>query len=122
MARSSSTPDRTVHVAPRLAGMVESVSANAGQTVRKGQVLAVLSSQELAGERSALLAAQQRQALARSVFERERTLWQQKITAEQDYQQARAALQEADIATQSARQKLDALGCRRRQSETTGAL
>lgn len=102
--------DRTVHVAPRLAGMVESVSANAGQTVRKGQVLAVLSSQALAGERSALLAAEQRLALARSVFERERTLWQQKITAQQDYQQARAALQEADIATQSARQKLTALG------------
>lgn len=102
--------DRTVHVAPRLAGMVESVSVNAGQTVRKGQVLAVLSSQALAGERSALLAAQQRETLARSVFERERTLWQQKITAEQDYQQARAALQEAEIATQSARQKLDALG------------
>ncbi|NHZ83342.1 efflux RND transporter periplasmic adaptor subunit [Massilia sp. CCM 8695] len=102
--------DRTVHVAPRLAGMVESVSANAGQTVRKGQVLAVLSSQALAGERSALLAAQQRLVLARSVFDRERTLWQQKITAEQDYQQARASLQEAEIATQSARQKLDALG------------
>ncbi|UOD29238.1 efflux RND transporter periplasmic adaptor subunit [Massilia violaceinigra] len=102
--------DRTVHVAPRLAGMVESVSANAGQTVRKGQVLAVLSSQALAGERSALLAAEQRLSLARSVFERERSLWQQKITAEQDYQQARAAMQEAAIAAQSARQKLDALG------------
>lgn len=102
--------DRTVQVVPRLMGLVESVSANAGDRVRRGQVLAVLSSQSLADQRSELLAAQKRLALARTTFEREKALWEGKISAEQDYLQARAALQEAEITEQSARQKLAALG------------
>jgi cobalt-zinc-cadmium efflux system membrane fusion protein len=102
--------DRTVHITPRLAGVVEAVSANAGDKVRKGQVLAVISSQALADERSALMAAEKRLALAQSVYQRERTLWQEKISAAQDYQQARSAMQEAEIAVQSGRQKMAALG------------
>jgi cobalt-zinc-cadmium efflux system membrane fusion protein len=102
--------DRTVHVVPRFGGLVESVSANAGDTVRKGQVLAVLVSQGLADERAALLSAQKRLELARSVFEREQKLWQEKISAEQDYLQARSAMQEAEITVQGARQKIAALG------------
>ncbi|NMG32660.1 efflux RND transporter periplasmic adaptor subunit, partial [Aromatoleum evansii] len=102
--------DRTVQVVPRLAGLVESVAANAGDRVRKGQVLAVLSSQALADQRTELLAAQRRLALARTTYEREKTLWEEKISPEQDMLQARAAMQEAEIDAQSARQKLTALG------------
>jgi cobalt-zinc-cadmium efflux system membrane fusion protein len=102
--------DRSVTVSPRLAGVVESVHANAGERVRKGQLLAVLSSQALAGERSQLRAAQQRLELARTVYQREQKLWTMKISAEQDYQQARAAMNEAEIAVQGLRQQLAALG------------
>lgn len=102
--------DRSVQVSPRLAGVVESVHANAGDRVRKGQLLAVLSSQDLAAERSALRAASARLELARTTFERERKLWQEKITAQQDYQQAKAAFNEAQIAVQAQRQKLAAIG------------
>jgi cobalt-zinc-cadmium efflux system membrane fusion protein len=102
--------DRTVYVVPRLAGIVESVRANAGDMVRKGQVLAVISSQSLSDQRSESLAAQKRLALARTTYEREKMLWQEKISAEQDYLQARAAMQEAQIMAQSAQQKLAALG------------
>ncbi len=102
--------DRSVQVTPRMAGVVESVHAAAGDNVRKGQVLAVLSSQELAADRSTLRAARQRQELARSTFQREQKLWQEKISAEQDYQQARTALSDADLAVQAAEQKLDAIG------------
>lgn len=102
--------DRTVQVVPRLTGLVESVSANAGDRVRRGQVLAVLSSQSLADQRSDLLAARKRLALASTTAEREKKLWEEKISAEQDYLQARQALQEAEIAEQSARQKLASLG------------
>ncbi|OYT99188.1 MAG: efflux transporter periplasmic adaptor subunit [Burkholderiales bacterium PBB1] len=102
--------DRTVHVVPRLSGLVESVSVNAGDRVRRGQVLAVLSSQSLADQRSDWLGAQKRLGLARTTFEREKSLWEGKISAEQDYLQARVALQEAEIAEQSARQKLASLG------------
>ncbi|MDO9273647.1 MAG: efflux RND transporter periplasmic adaptor subunit [Rugosibacter sp.] len=102
--------DRLVHVVPRLAGVVESANANAGDRVRKGQVLAVISSPALADLRSELLAAQKRLVLARTTFEREKTLWEEKISAEQDYLQARNAMQEAEIALHSAQQKLASLG------------
>lgn len=102
--------DRTVHVVPRLTGLVESVAANAGDKVRRGQVLAVVSSQSLADQRSEWLAAQKRVSLARTTYEREKMLWEDRISAEQDYQQARLALQETEIAEQSARQKLASLG------------
>jgi len=102
--------DRAVHVVPRLAGLVESVSANAGDRVRRGQVLAVLASQELANQRSDLLAARKRLELARATQQREKKLWEEKISAQQDYLQAETALQEAEIAAQSARQKLVTLG------------
>jgi cobalt-zinc-cadmium efflux system membrane fusion protein len=102
--------DRTVHVVPQLSGLVQTVLANAGDRVRKGQVLATLSSQALADQRGDLLAAQRRLALARITYEREKTLWEQKISPEQDVQQARATMQEADISVQAARQKLATLG------------
>lgn len=102
--------DRTVQVVPRLAGRVESVAVAAGDRVRAGQVLAVISSQALADQRGELLLAQRRLSLARTTFEREKKLWEERISAEQDYLQARNAMQEAELAVQGAQQKLAALG------------
>lgn len=102
--------DRTVHVVPRLGGVAESVRADLGQNVKKGQVLAVIASTGLSEQRSELLTAQKRLSLARTTNEREKKLWEGKISAEQDYLQARQAMQEAEIAVQNARQKLEALG------------
>lgn len=102
--------DRTAHIVPRLPGIAESVSARLGQAVRKGQVLAVIASPELAELRSALGAARTREALARTTYEREKKLWQDRISAEQDYLQARQAWEEAKIAARTAQSKLTALG------------
>ncbi|WP_050478417.1 efflux RND transporter periplasmic adaptor subunit [Herbaspirillum rhizosphaerae] len=102
--------DRTAHVVPKVNGVVESVSANLGQQVKKGQVLAVVSSSTVSEQRSELLSAQQRLALAQSTHAREKTLWQEKISAEQDYLQAGQALKEAEIAVRNAQQKLAAIG------------
>lgn len=102
--------DRTVSVTPRLAGRVDAVHANAGDRVQRGQVLAVISSPALAEQRADLLAARQRLALARSTHDREKRLWEDKISAEQDYLAARHALREAEIAAEAAQQKLAALG------------
>jgi len=102
--------DRTAHVVPRLAGVAEQVAAHLGQSVRKGQLLAVIASTSLSEQRSELLTAQRRREAARVSFEREKKLWQEKISAEQDYLQARGALQEAEIAVLNATQKLAAIG------------
>ncbi|MCE4555070.1 efflux RND transporter periplasmic adaptor subunit [Roseateles cellulosilyticus] len=102
--------DRTAHVVPRLAGVAEQVVANLGQSVRKGEVLAVIASNSLSEQRSELLTAKERRDAARVTYEREKKLWQEKISAEQDYLQAQSALREADIAVRNATQKLAAVG------------
>jgi cobalt-zinc-cadmium efflux system membrane fusion protein len=110
--------DLTAHIVPRTPGVAESVSADLGQSVKKGQVLAVISSPALADLRSASLAAQRRLSLAQTTFQREKKLWEDKISAEQDYLQAQAALREAEIEAQTAKSKLSALGA----GEADGAL
>ncbi|HWT20024.1 MAG TPA: efflux RND transporter periplasmic adaptor subunit [Variovorax sp.] len=102
--------DRTAHVVPRVAGVVESVPANLGQEVKRGQVLAVLSSPMLSEQRSELQSAERRLELARTTYQREKKLWEEKISAQQDYLQAQQAMQEAQIAVANANQKLLALG------------
>ncbi|WP_336334761.1 efflux RND transporter periplasmic adaptor subunit [Pseudomonas putida] len=102
--------DRTAHVVPRVPGVVEAVQAELGQAVKRGQVLAVIASQQISDLRSEQQAAQRRLALAQLTFQREQQLWQERISAEQDYLQARQALQEAEIAVANARQKVAAVG------------
>jgi len=101
--------DLTAHVVPRLPGVAESAPVELGQSVKKGQVLAVISSPALADLRSSLDAAQTRLALAKTLYEREKKLWQDRISAEQDYLQAQQAFREAELAAQTARSKLTAL-------------
>ncbi|MEG0637128.1 MAG: efflux RND transporter periplasmic adaptor subunit, partial [Pseudomonas sp.] len=95
--------DRTAHVVPRVPGVVESVQADLGQAVKRGQVLAVIASQQISDLRSEQQAAQRRLELARLTFQREQQLWQERISAEQ-------TLQEAEIALANARQKVAAVG------------
>lgn len=102
--------DRTAHVVPRVNGIVEAVPANLGQQVKKGAILAVISSTTLSEQRSELLAAQKRVEFARTTYAREKHLWEEKISAQQDYLQAQQDLREAEIALQNAQQKLKALG------------
>lgn len=97
--------ERTAHVVPPSAGVVERVLVGLGQKVAAGEALAVIVSQQVSELRSELAAASRRLELARTTFERERQLWQDGISAEQDYLQARQALQEAQIALANARQK-----------------
>lgn len=102
--------DKSVQIVPRVGGIVESVKANAGDKVHKGQVLASISSQSIADMRSDLLASQKRVTLALATYNREKQLWEDKISAEQDYLQAQHDLQEAKINSQRIQEKLGAIG------------
>lgn len=114
--------DRTVHVVPRVSGVAEAVLVSTGQIVKKGQTLAVFSSQMISEQRSALQTAQKRLSLANTIYQREKTLWEQKITAEQDYLQALQSLREAEIAVDNAQQKLSALGVILNTTSNSGSL
>ncbi len=102
--------DRVAHVVPRLAGVVVSVAKNLGDQLKKGELLAVLESQALADLKSEHHATQTRLEMARGTLEREKRLWEEKISAQQDYLASRQALTEAEIAHRNAEQKLLALG------------
>lgn len=105
--------DLTAHVVPRVAGVVERVPASIGQQVRKGDVLAVIASPGVSDMRSELQAAERRLDLAQRLHQREKTLFEEKISAEQDYLQATNTLQETQIAVRNASQKLAAIGAER---------
>jgi membrane fusion protein, heavy metal efflux system len=111
--------DRVAHVVPRVTGVVREVRKALGDSVVKGEVMAILESRELADAQSAFLAARQRVQLAENSFKREEQLWTKKISAEQDYLQAQNVLAEARIDLESARQKLRTLGISDLQVETT---
>ncbi len=109
--------DKTAVVVPRAAGIVESISGTLGQHVRRGNILATIASATISDLRSEFNVAQRRFALAKTTYERERVLWKERISAEQDFLQAEQALSEASAAKENAQQKLAALG-----ASSTGAI
>ncbi|UCD00076.1 MAG: efflux RND transporter periplasmic adaptor subunit [Phycisphaerales bacterium] len=102
--------ERMAHIVPRVKGVVSQVQADIGQHVKSGQVLAVIESRDLADAKAEFLSALERQELARTQFEREERLFQQKVTSEQDYQSSKQDFAKANIEHRAARQKLIALG------------
>ena len=91
---------RVAQVVPRLQGVVVEVASKEGDTIQRGDLMAVISSRELAEAKSTFLAAAQRLQFARGAMEREENLWKKKISAEQ----------EARLGQDLASQKLVAIG------------
>lgn len=102
--------NRLAHVVPRVDSVVTAVYKKLSDPIKKGEVIAVLESRELADLKGGYLASNKRRDNARATFEREKRLWQAKISAEQDYLTSRKDLAEADIAVEIALQTLLALG------------
>jgi cobalt-zinc-cadmium efflux system membrane fusion protein len=102
--------ERSVALAAPAQGIVASVLVSPGATVRKGQALLALRSPAVAQWRADLGSARQRLKLARTSYQREKSLWEERISARQDLDAAETALKEAEIAVQAAQQRLGALG------------
>ncbi|XSG81814.1 MAG: efflux RND transporter periplasmic adaptor subunit [Methyloligella sp. ZOD6] len=107
--------DRLAHVVPRVSGIVTEVNAAEGDDVKKGELLAVLDSRELADAKADYLASLERESLQEIRFGREEKLWDKKITSERTFLDAKSALAEARIARRAAEQKLYALGITKTQ-------
>ena len=103
-------PMNVAHLTPRVEGIVKEVRVRLGDTVEKGEVLAILESRELGTAKSNYLAALARQSLRQKTLAREERLWQKRISAEQDYLVAEQALAESRIEVRGAREALYALG------------
>ena len=81
-----------------------------GQSVQKGQTLAVLLVPELIDQQANLRMAQANLQLAKQDYQREQQLWTQGISAKQDYQRAENAYRQTQVAVQASQARLNALG------------
>lgn len=102
--------NRVGRVAAKVIGTVAELKKRLGETVEKGELIAILDSREVADAKSEFYAAKVNQELQSTLFEREETLWKKQVTAEQRLLRARTTNREAELRSELARQKLSALG------------
>lgn len=97
-------------VSAAIGGRVVSLTRNLGQSVGRGQTLAIIESREAATLNAEIEAARARLALAESNLRREQRLFDQRVSPEQDLIAARTAATEARIALRLAQQQVAAAG------------
>ena len=102
--------DTLAHIVPRVPGIAQQVKKKLGDFVKKGEVMAVIESRELADVKAAYLTSIESFQLSEPFFKREERLWKKKISSEDDYLNAKKALAEAKIEMNKAKYKLSALG------------
>ncbi len=93
-----------------IGGRLVSLTRNLGQSVGRGDVLAVIESREAASLKGEVEAARARLGLAQSQLRREQRLFAERVSPEQDLIAARTAATEASIALRLAQQQLAATG------------
>ena len=103
-------PDRKQHVSPLVRGRISELKVTVGDTVKKGETLAVLRSIELGKARAAVQAAKSDLKIATSNFERVEKLNKKGIVSERRFLEAKQRLESARAALESARSELDTYG------------
>ena len=99
-------------VSAAIGGRVVSLTRNLGQSIGRGQTLAVIESREAASLNAEIEAARARLALAETNLRREQRLFNERVSPEQDLIAARTAATEARIALRLAQQQVSAAGGR----------
>lgn len=97
-------------VSAAIGGRVVSLTRNLGQSVGRGQTLAIIESREAASLNAEIEASRARLALAETNLRREQRLFNERVSPEQDLIAARTAATEARIALRLAQQQLSAAG------------
>lgn len=103
-------PDRIAHIIPKISGVAKRAYKNIGDLVKIGEVMALLESREMADVKATYLAALSRERLAASSLNREERLYREKVSAGQDFLNAKNMHEEALINALLAKQKLRAIG------------
>lgn len=97
-------------VSAAIGGRIVSLTRNLGQSVGRGQTLAIIESREAASLNAEIEAARARLALAETNLRREQRLFNERVSPEQDLIAARTAATEARIALRLAQQQVSAAG------------
>src|SRR5712691_11621555 len=102
--------DRIARVSVRLSAIVAELRKKIGDPVAKDEILAILESREVADAKSEYLAARLTDELQQDLFERDKTLWEKRISNEQQFLRSRNLAAQVRMRLDVARQKLVALG------------
>ena len=94
---------QNVLVYPEVPGILKEVLVKEGQYVKKGQLLAVIDDGGLAQQ---VMVSQTNEQLAKTTFERQKRLWNEKIRSEIQYLQAKASYKSQKNATNQLKQQL----------------
>ncbi len=103
-------PDRVARIAGRVVGTVADLRKRLGDTVAKGEIVALLDSREVADAKSEYFAARTNLELQETLFQREQSLWDKRISAEMQFLRARTTFTEGQLRLELSVQKLQALG------------
>ncbi len=103
-------PQRLYHVVPTVSGVVRQVFKHLGDEVEAGELLAILSSRELADAKAQFVAMDSLMQLANANLTRERDLYRSNVTAKRKYLAARQAQMEASVKRKAAEQRLLSIG------------
>ena len=107
--------DAVSRVGPRISAKVVDVKVDLGTHVKRGQVLAVMSSVELGRAKADYLAARAQLETRKAAYERQRTLRKKEIASEASLLEAKAAYREARATRDAAREKLRVLGLTKKE-------
>lgn len=102
-------PDHLARVAAKVSGVVAEMRKKLGDEASKNETVAVIDSREVADAKSEYLAALANFDLQSQLFQREKGLFEKKITAEQLFLKAKATFTEAKLRLDLTRGKLAAL-------------
>jgi cobalt-zinc-cadmium efflux system membrane fusion protein len=102
--------DGIARVGSKISGRITKLPVSVGTTVKAGQLIAVVDSPELGTAKADYLAAVAQARLTRETADREKQLFEKKISAEQDYRVAEAEATKARAAKEAAEARLHTLG------------
>jgi cobalt-zinc-cadmium efflux system membrane fusion protein len=100
----------TVHVTPRIPGVIESVAVDIGARVAKGDVLFTINSTELGKTLAEYQRSRALAALSKNTYEREKQLFDQKVASEQDMIESQMSYEQHKTDLVAAEQTLHVLG------------
>jgi cobalt-zinc-cadmium efflux system membrane fusion protein len=102
-------PDRIGRVAAKVVGTVAEMRKKLGDSVAKGEAIAIIDSREVADAKSEYLAGLANHDLQDAIHQREKGLFDKKIIAEQLFLRTKTTFIEAKLRLDLARQKLASL-------------
>ncbi|MBK3402649.1 efflux RND transporter periplasmic adaptor subunit [Methylorubrum populi] len=100
----------TARIAVKTTGTVVELRKGLGDRVAKGEVVALLDSREIADSKGEYLAARVSAELQKTLYERDKALWDKRISSEQQYLRSQASYQDLKVKEDAARRKLTFLG------------